>query len=137
MPLRHLPNQTSVNSRVWRWISILQGYNVEIRHIPGKKNPADALSRQLVSDALIRKDSVKDANAEYVMKLSVAADASDQDIQDALYKLFNTSPQGNQGPQGQTILTTSPQGEFNSTNEDRQPRLFPPLRSSRSNWTMS
>ena len=24
-PLRHLPNQTSVNSRVWRWISILQG----------------------------------------------------------------------------------------------------------------
>ena len=33
-PLRHLPNQTFVNSRVWRWISILQGYNVEIRHIP-------------------------------------------------------------------------------------------------------
>ena len=28
--LRHLPNQTSVNSRVWCWISILQGYNVEI-----------------------------------------------------------------------------------------------------------
>ena len=54
-PLRHLPNQTSVNSRVWHWISILQGYNVEIRHIPGKRNPADALSRQLVSDALVSK----------------------------------------------------------------------------------
>ena len=24
-PLRHLPNQTSVNSRVWRWLSVLQG----------------------------------------------------------------------------------------------------------------
>ena len=36
-PLRYLPNQTSVNSRIWRWLSILQGYNVEIRHIPGKK----------------------------------------------------------------------------------------------------
>ena len=30
-PLRHLPNQASVNSRVWKWISILQGYNLEIR----------------------------------------------------------------------------------------------------------
>ena len=58
-PLRHLPNQTSVNSRLWRWLSILQGYNVEIRHIPGKKNPADSLSCQLISDALVRKGSVK------------------------------------------------------------------------------
>ena len=66
-PLRHLPNQTSVNSRVWHWLSILQGYNVDIRQIPGKKNPADSLSRQLISDALVRKESVKDANEEYVM----------------------------------------------------------------------
>ena len=29
-PLHHLPNQASVNSRVWKWISILQGYNLEI-----------------------------------------------------------------------------------------------------------
>ncbi|MCV6613271.1 MAG: Ty3/Gypsy family RNase HI domain-containing protein, partial [Amphritea sp.] len=76
-PLRHLPNQTSVNSRVWRWLSILQGYNVEIRHIPGKKNPADSLSRQLISDALVRKESVKAANAEYVTRLRVAENATD------------------------------------------------------------
>ena len=49
-------------------LAILQGYNVDIRHIPGKKNPADSLSRQLVSDALVRKGSVKDVNAEYVHK---------------------------------------------------------------------
>ena len=60
-PLRHLPNQTSVNSRVWRWLAVLQGYDVDIRHIPGKKNPADSLSRQLVSDALVRKSSVTSA----------------------------------------------------------------------------
>ena len=24
----------------------MQGYNLEIRHIPGKRNPADTLSRQ-------------------------------------------------------------------------------------------
>ena len=30
-PLRHLPNQTSVNSRVWLWLAVLQGYDVDIR----------------------------------------------------------------------------------------------------------
>ena len=42
---------------------------MEIKHIPRKKNPADSLSHQLVADALVRKGSVKDANAEYVKKL--------------------------------------------------------------------
>ena len=53
-PLRRLPSQTSVNSRVWHWLAVLQGYNVDIRHIPGKKNPADSLNCQLVTDALVR-----------------------------------------------------------------------------------
>ena len=87
-PLRHLLNQTSVNSRVWRWLSILQGYNVEIRHISGKKNPADSLSRQLVSDALVRKGSVKDANEEYVMRLRVAENATDEQIQAAASQII-------------------------------------------------
>ena len=39
---------------------------MEIGHISGKKNPIDSLSRQLISDALVRKGSVKDANSEYV-----------------------------------------------------------------------
>ena len=43
--LRHLPNQPSVSRRVWKWVSILQGYDAEIRHIPGKINPTDALTR--------------------------------------------------------------------------------------------
>ena len=84
-PLRHLPNQTSVNSRVWRWLAVLQGYDVDIRHIPGKKNPADSLSRQLVSDALVRKSSVTDANASYVQKLRVAENATDEEIKAALH----------------------------------------------------
>ena len=96
-PLRHLPNQTSVNSRVWRWLAVLQGYNVDIRHIPGKKNPADSLSRQLIADALVRKDSVEGANSEYVQKLQVSSLATDQEIQSALHELFKSSPQGNEG----------------------------------------
>ena len=54
---------------------------MEIRYIPGERNPEDTLSRQLVSDALVRKESVKDANAEYVMRLRVAENATDDEIQ--------------------------------------------------------
>ena len=109
---------------------VLQGYNVDIRHIPGKKNPADSLSRQLITDALVRKSSVTDANAEYVQRLRVPEDATNEQIQDALYRLFNSSPQGkdsqiqaDSGPQGQTVLSKqTPQGSILSTNEEQCPQ---------------
>ena len=69
--LRHLPKQTAVSSRVSCWLEILQGYNVEIRHIPGKKNQADSPSRELVLDALVRRRSVKDANEDCAQELRV------------------------------------------------------------------
>ena len=93
---------------------------MEIRHIPGKKNPADYVSRQLISDALVRKGSVKDANSEYVQRLRVSPEASDAEIQSALHQLFNQGPQGQsaEDPQGRSILSVdqaqSPQGNFNS-----------------------
>ena len=87
-PLRHLPNQASVNSRIWKWLSILQSYNVDIQHIPGKRNPADSLSRQSVTDALVKKSSVHDANEAYVQQLRVPEDATDDQIKEALAKLF-------------------------------------------------
>ena len=116
-PLRHLPNQASVNSRVWKWISILQGYNLEIRHIPGKRNPADTLSRQDKKDALGRKTAVHDANADLVRELRVPSDADDQAIQEALIKLFNAQVQDQKQSEtvvkeGQAIRAkrSSPQG---------------------------
>ena len=93
---------------------------METCHIPGKKNPADSLSRQLISDALVRKGSVKDANSEYVQRLRVSPDASDSEIQTALYQLFSQGPQGQsaEDPQGQSILSNDqaqcPQGDFES-----------------------
>ena len=48
--LRHLPNQPSVNRRIWKWVSILQGYDIEVRYIPGKVSLADALTRQVKGD---------------------------------------------------------------------------------------
>ena len=88
-PLRHLPNQASVNTRVWKWINVMQGYNLEIRHIPGKRNPADMLSRQDIKDALGRKTAVHDANADLVRELRVPPNAGDEAIQEALRKLFH------------------------------------------------
>ena len=93
-PLRHLPNQASVNARVWKWINIMQGYNLEIRHIPGKRNPADTLSRQDKKDALGRKTAVNDTNADLVNELRIPSNADDEVIQEALTRLFNTQGQG-------------------------------------------
>ena len=67
----------------------MQGYNLEIRHIPGKRNPADTLSRQDRKDALGRKTAVNDANADLVNELRIPSDADDEAIQEALLRLFN------------------------------------------------
>ena len=67
--LKHLPNQPSVSRRIWKWVSILQGYDVEIRHIPGKVNPADALTRQVrgadveYADRVKKEDQAMDGNS--------------------------------------------------------------------------
>ena len=103
---------------------------MDIWHIPGEKNPVDSLSRQLITDVLMRKSSVAEANAEYVQKLRVPENATSEQIQDALYRLFGSSPQGRnsqieqiQGPQGQTILSKqTPQGSIISTNEEKCPQ---------------
>ena len=71
----------------------MQGYNLEIRHIPGKRNPADTLSMQDKKDALGRKIAVHDANADLVKELHIPLDADDSAIQEALMKLFSAQVQ--------------------------------------------
>ena len=87
-PLRHLPNQASVNSRVWKWINILQGYDLELRHIPGKKNPADSLSRQHFADACKQRIEVKEEKKDLVSVLRIKPQATNEDIQNALSRIF-------------------------------------------------
>ena len=48
--LKNLPNQPAVNRRVWKWVQVLQGYDCEIVHIPGKDNPADFLLQKCEGD---------------------------------------------------------------------------------------
>ena len=67
----------------------MEGYSLDIRHIPGKRNPADSLSRQDRKDALGRKSAVIDANAELAHQIRIPENASDQEIQDILKQVFN------------------------------------------------
>ena len=87
--LHHLPNQPSVNRRIWKWVSILQGYDIEIRHIPGKVNPADTLTRQAWAGDAHEVAHVKDLDQELVDMIRVTESASDADIQRKLRELYS------------------------------------------------
>ena len=89
--LRHLPNQPNVNRRIWKWVSILQGYDIEIRHIPGKVNPADALTRQVRGRDEVYAGEVKQQDADWVQGMRVNVDATDKEIQEKLKQLYNSS----------------------------------------------
>ena len=67
----------------------MQGYNLEIHHIPSKRNPTDTLSRQDKKDELGRKTVVHNANADLVNEVHVPSDVDDNAIQEVLMKLFN------------------------------------------------
>ena len=81
----------------------MQGYNLEIRHILGKRNPVDTLSRQDKKDALGRKTAVHDANADLVKELRVPSDADDSAIQEALMRLFNAQVQEQVRDQSESV----------------------------------
>ena len=86
--LKFLPNQASVHRRIWKWVSILQGYDVEIQHIPGAKNPSDALTRKHWVEDKRLNEAVKKQDANLVKILKLMEDAADTDIQAALDKFF-------------------------------------------------
>lgn len=48
VPHRHLPNQPPFDRKIWKCLSILQGYDVDIQHIPGKRNLVDLMSLNLL-----------------------------------------------------------------------------------------
>ena len=87
--LRHLPNQPSVSRRIWKWVSILQGYDIEIRHIPGKVNPADALTQQIKGDDIEYAGQVKRQDQDWVETIRVSSSATDEDIQMKLRQLYS------------------------------------------------
>ena len=69
----------------------MQGYDPDIKHIPGQKNPTDSLSIQLQEDTLGRKSQVCKEHGQWINELRVPARASDEHIQEAFGKLFQQS----------------------------------------------
>ena len=103
--LRHLPNQPSVNRRIWKWVSILQGYDIEIRHIPGKINPADALTRQVREMDAEYAGQVKQQDADWMQNVRIESTATDAEIQRRLQNLYSTADIA--GKQGKTAQLTT------------------------------
>ena len=122
--LRHLPNQPSVNRRIWKWVSILQGYDIEIRHIPGKVNPADTLTRQAWAGDHDEVAKVKDIDRELVDMIRVAESASDEDIQIKLQELYSREEDREKIKQAQdSILTAISADEGNAVLSVAQSRV--------------
>ena len=105
--LRHLPNQPSVNRRIWKWVSILQGYDMDIRHIPGRINPADTITRQIQAEDTQYMGQVKQGDQSLVDQLRILSTATDVQIQEKLKLLYNTKDLKSKQDQAfQQILTT-------------------------------
>ena len=67
---------------------------MEIRHIPGKINPADTITRQVRSEDQFYAGEVKQMDNELVDAIRIPIDASDVDVQrklDQRYKGQGTS----------------------------------------------
>ena len=66
---------------MWKWVSILQGYDAEIRHIPGKVNPADALTQQLHGEDAVYTGQVKKEDQDWLQSMQVSQTTTDEQIQ--------------------------------------------------------
>ena len=112
--LKFLPDQPAVHRRVWKWISILQGYDVDIRHIPGRRNPADGLSRRQWKQDNRINQAAKQEESRLFRVLQLGENPSDEDIQAALDKLFIERPTevSVQGPVQLSGIRGSTQSQF-------------------------
>ena len=88
--LKNLANQPSVNRRIWKWVQVLQGYDCDLVHIPGKKNPADFLSRRSLKDVK-EMVHVREEEESLVKRLLLGEDKSDDGIQRKLDQVFAKS----------------------------------------------
>ena len=59
----------------------MQGYDMEIRHIPGKINRADTITRQVRSEDQVYAGEVKQMDNELVDVIRIPVNASDVDVQ--------------------------------------------------------
>ena len=105
-------------------MSILQGYDIEIRHIPGKVNPADTLTRKAWAGDTDEVAKVKDVDRGLVDMICVAESASDEDIQMKLQELYSREEDREKIKQAQdSILTAISTGEGSAVLSVAQSRV--------------
>ena len=109
-----------MNTRVWKWLAIMQVYDLDIQHIIGKVNPADHLSGQLLKDAAERKGFVTEENQKFVEQLRIPRDATDVEIQDDLCKIFERERHNKTERGGQNLAQRSNVSPDQSLSLDRQ-----------------
>jgi hypothetical protein len=107
--LKNLPNQPAVNRRVWKWVQVLQGYDCDIVHIPGKDNPADFLTRRSIKEMRSMVD-VRAEEESLVQRLRLhEGDKGDEGIQKKLDEIFKKS-----SPEGAVVAAIGGRNSFHS-----------------------
>ena len=59
----------------------MQGHDIEIRHIPGKVNPVDALTRQVRAEDAEYAGRVRQEDQDWMEAVRVPSTATDQERQ--------------------------------------------------------
>ena len=67
----------------------MQGYDMEIRHIPGKVNPADTITRQVKFEDAEYSGQVKRMDQELVDIIHIPSTAIDEEVQRQLDQLYS------------------------------------------------
>ena len=94
--LKNLPNQPAVNRRFWKWVQVLQGYDCDIVHIPGKDNPADFLTRRSIQELRSMAD-VRAEEESLVQRLKLhEGDKGENEIQRNLTRFSRSQELGKQ-----------------------------------------
>ena len=87
---------------------------MEIRHIPGKINPADMIARQVRSEDQVYAGEVKQMDNELVDAIRILVDASDADVQKKLNQLYNKEGTRDKLKEArQQVLTMNDENSFN------------------------
>ena len=88
---------------------------MEIRHIPGKINPADTITRQVRSEDQVYAGEVKQMGTELVDAILIPVNANDADVQKKLDQLYSKEGTRDKFKEArQKVLTTNDEDSFNA-----------------------
>lgn len=94
-PLRYLPNQNSVNTRIWKRLSIMQGYNLEIQHIPVRGILQIIFLDSLRPMKFEQKDKVRAEHRQFIERLRIPKTTLDEKIQSVLSEVIQRGQRQN------------------------------------------